>query len=73
MAPPLFCRNDFSPMRCSLGRKPPVYVPFCSNRFMLSLYSVSTLRLSAFGFGVGDIHQTRVNESLTRTRSIVTH
>src|SRR3954454_14511031 len=40
---------------------------------MLALYSVSTRRLSAFGCGVGESHQTRVNESLTRTRRTVTH
>ena len=31
---------------------------------MLALYSVSTRRLSAFGYGVGDSHQTRVNAVL---------
>src|SRR5580700_11030258 len=40
---------------------------------MLSLYEVNILRLSALGCGVGDSHQTRVNESLTRTRRTVTH
>jgi hypothetical protein len=39
---------------------------------MLSLYSVNTLRLSAFGFLLGDIHQTRVNASFTRIRLTVT-
>ena len=40
---------------------------------MLSLYSVSTRRLSAFGFGVGDSHHTRVNASFTRVRRTATH
>jgi hypothetical protein len=29
--------------------------------------------LSAFGWGVGDSHQTRVNESFTRHRFLFTH
>ncbi len=73
IAPPLSVRNEVVPTWCSDGRLPPVYVPFLSNFFMLSLYSVSTLRLSAFGCGVGDIHQTRVKASFTRVRRTVTH
>src|SRR2546428_3041687 len=40
---------------------------------MLRLEGVRTRRLSAFGLSDGDIHQARVNASLTRSLSTVTH
>ena len=40
---------------------------------MSLLYGINTLRLSAFGFVLFDIHQTWVNESLRCILSIVTH
>src|SRR5215467_9485961 len=40
---------------------------------MLLLYFRITLRLSAFGRGIGDIHHNLVNASFTRMRSTLTH
>ena len=65
--------KPLAPIKCSEGRAPALYRPVSMSRFMLGLYSRRTLRLSAFGLVVGDIHQIRVKASLTRARSLFTH
>ncbi len=57
IAPLLFVRNDVAPMLCSEGLFPALYLPDARRSSMAGLYFFKTLRLSAFGLAVGDIHQ----------------
>lgn len=47
-------------MLYSEGRLPALYFPLFISFFICKLYASSTLRLSAFGFGVDDNHQSLV-------------
>jgi len=73
IAPALFVRKDVFPMWCSDGLLPELYFFVASNFAIEWLYGRSTHRLSANGRSFRDIHQTCVNESVTRIRSMFTH
>ena len=60
IAPPLLERKPRFETTWPDGLRPALYFYFSSSRFISGLYGNSTLRLSALGQGVRDIHQTCV-------------